>query len=81
MNDGQKVEMFWAKLSARNVVQCAEMSLNRTVRFILLEEGKYPILDKKISVLRAPCSVLPLDYETRWTRELWLKTNLLKWQN
>ena len=23
----------------------------------------------------------PLDSETGWTRELWSKTNLLKWQN
>ena len=50
-----------------------------------------PILDKKISVrlsIRPDFSVLlhhaqgtPLDYETDLTRELWLKTNLLNWQN
>ena len=41
---------------------------------------KYPILDTRIScsvALRVP----PLDSETGWTGELWLKTNLLNWQN
>ena len=41
------------------------------------------ILDTRISV-RPLCAMFrgpPLDSETRWTRELWSKTNLLNWQN
>ena len=43
-----------------------------------------PKLDTRISVCSLDFVTLvlpPLDSETAWTGDLWLKTNLLIWQN
>ena len=56
----------------------------------MLTNLSYPILERRSTVLLLLLLLLlllchaqatPLDSETGWTRELWLKTNLLNWQN